>query len=249
MFEDVHYPKHYLTEVIARIDFPSPISGIEKELPRKLTKAAMSRFPAAEPKDVVAQQFMASRDDFSTTRTRFKQWVFHGKDREKRLTVNPDSLFVVYNAYESYEALKKDFLGFASTFFEEYEEIQASRLGLRYVNNITMEDGNPLAWEDFIDKRMLCQFEFPPDPKLLARSFHNLELSYDDFNLRYQFGMPNPDYPAAIRRKLFVLDLDAYYQGPLDYGDVSSSLDAFHDCIQVLFERAITNKLKELMNA
>lgn len=249
MYKDVHYPKHYLTEVIARIDLPSPISGIGSELPRKLSKAAMQQFPIAEPEDIIAQQFKASRDDVSSTRTEFKQWVFHGKDRDKRLTINPGSAFVVYNSYESYEVLRDEFLGFASTFFAEYEGLQASRLGLRYVNNITMEDGDPLAWEEFIEPRMLCQFDFPPEPKLLARSFHNLELSYEGFNLRFQFGMPNPDYPAAIRRKLFVLDLDAYYQGPLDYVDVASNLDAFHESIQDLFERAITDDLRELMYA
>jgi uncharacterized protein (TIGR04255 family) len=69
------------------------------------------------------------------------------------------------------------------------------------------------------------------------------------FNLRYRLGMHNPDYPARIRQKVFVLDLDAYTQSAVDLRGVGCLLDDFHATIQRYFELSITDRLRSLMNA
>jgi uncharacterized protein (TIGR04255 family) len=93
-------------------------------------------------------------------------------------------------------------------------------------------------------------FEFPPevDRPALSRVFHNLELSLDAFNLVYRLGMHNPDYPARIRQKVFVLDLDAYTQSLVNIKDVAHLLDDFHGAIQRYFERSITDNFRRVMN-
>lgn len=90
-------------------------------------------------------------------------------------------------------------------------------------------------------------FEVPDTQPV--RNFHNMEFKYDDFNLRFQFGMHNPDYPAAIRQKIFILDFDAYFQGAFENNQMPAMLDNFHNAIQTLFERSITDNLRERMNA
>ncbi len=49
MHEGICYKKHFLKEVIFKIDLPSPLQDIEKGLPNKLTKAILSKFPISEP--------------------------------------------------------------------------------------------------------------------------------------------------------------------------------------------------------
>jgi uncharacterized protein (TIGR04255 family) len=59
--------------------------------------------------------------------------------------------------------------------------------------------------------------------------------------------MFNADYPAAIRKKSFILDYDAYYQGPQNLEDVKHNIDIFHEAVQTLFEYSISDELRSLM--
>jgi len=61
--------------------------------------------------------------------------------------------------------------------------------------------------------------------------------------------MPNPDFPAPIKQKIFTLDLDASYQSLQEQVEISTNLDKFHDKIQSLFEMSITANLREILNA
>jgi uncharacterized protein (TIGR04255 family) len=60
--------------------------------------------------------------------------------------------------------------------------------------------------------------------------------------------MPNPDYPAIIKRPVFVLDLDAYVQMAHDLAESLQYMEEAHTRIQDLFERSITQQLRERMN-
>jgi uncharacterized protein (TIGR04255 family) len=90
---------------------------------------------------------------------------------------------------------------------------------------------------------------FFPQPRQLTRLIQVAELKYDDLDMRFQFGMPNPDYPAMMKRPQFVLDLDAYVQTAHDLGDSLQYMEQAHGLIQGLFERSITDQLRERMNA
>ena len=65
---------------------------------------------------------------------------------------------------------------------------------------------------------------------------------------KFQFGIHNPDYPAQIKRKAFILDYDAYHQGILNIQDLSTSVDEYHNVIQHVFEDNITENLRALLN-
>jgi uncharacterized protein (TIGR04255 family) len=95
---------------------------------------------------------------------------------------------------------------------------------------------------------MLSTLSLSPKAQFLSRALSTLEFNFGDFNLRYQFGISNPDYPAVIKQKSFILDLDAYYRGIQDAEDIEGTLDKFHDCIQEFFESSITDKLRGIMN-
>jgi len=59
--------------------------------------------------------------------------------------------------------------------------------------------------------------------------------------------MHNPDFPAPIKKKIFILDYDAYYDGFVERTEVETRLTLFHDKIQDLFEWSIQPKLREIM--
>jgi len=249
MTGDICYKTNHLVSVIARVDFQSPISELEKQLPPQISKGLMSDFPIADSRRHISQKVQISPDEVTQERSEHTEWRFHGRNRSKTFTILPSAVFVEYTSYESYERLKKEFLSGLELFFKTFDEDAVGRrLGLRYINNIRLKNGEPLSWEDYLNSSMLCVFQLYSQPRLIARVFHNLELNFGDFNLRYQFGMHNPDYPTPIMQKSFILDLDAYSEGPLDFSDIAGSLDAFHDQIQELFELSIRDGLREVFN-
>ena len=67
--------------------------------------------------------------------------------------------------------------------------------------------------------------------------------------VRVQFGMPNPDYPAQVRRPLVVLDLDASISEAHALPRTTIYMDEAHARIQAIFERSITLALREKMDA
>jgi uncharacterized protein (TIGR04255 family) len=86
--------------------------------------------------------------------------------------------------------------------------------------------------------------------------YHELKLSPvhqtgvgPDIDLRFQFRMPNQDYPAVMRRPQFVLDIDAYTQVAHPLQDSMNYMGSTHEHIQRLFEQSIADNLREVMHA
>jgi uncharacterized protein (TIGR04255 family) len=175
------------------------------------------------------------------------EWNFHGRNRDKRLTITPQAFFVAYKTYEAYENLRTEFVAMVEVFFSCFEQAQPSRLGLRYINQLDVPGENPLDWRRYINDKLLGLFSYAIQDAEPARIFHNFEAVFPNFNLRFQFGVHNPDYPAPIRRRLFILDYDAYFKGLLEPREISLYLDAYHHAIQALFEQSITDQLRGVM--
>jgi uncharacterized protein (TIGR04255 family) len=247
MYEDICYKKPFLKEVIVRFDFPSPITELEKQLPDKISNCVRERFPIFEPQKTQAQELLFSGADFQATSKESMAWTFHGKEREKTLIITPTSFVITVKKYKTYESLQKDMLESAKSFFDFFPDTRSSRVGLRYVNILAIESGNPLAWADYVDQRFLDIIDFHEKKEHLSRALHLLEYNFDGQVLKYQLGIANPDYPAIIRRKEFVLDLDSYCYGAFDLREIMSLLDKAHERIQDFFEKSITDTTREIM--
>ncbi|MBC8205351.1 TIGR04255 family protein [bacterium] len=247
-FENIYYKRNYLTEVIIRVDLLNHIEAIEKELPKNINSVAMHNFSIAEPRDAFIQRVEMSSKRIRTDRKEFSEWVFHSRDRGKSLIIGPQWFYITCSKYDKYENLKEDFIKLCNDFFKQYEEAQFSRLGIRYINSLKINKDNPLDWSKYINKKLLGLFNLSFENAKPSRIFHNFELNFSDFNLRFQFGMHNPDYPAQIKQNIFILDFDAYYQGLIEPKDVSDCLDQYHIEIQNLFEFSITDNLRGELN-
>jgi uncharacterized protein (TIGR04255 family) len=248
-FSEIHYKKHFLKEIIVRVDLASPLP-IDTALPKPLFEQIVHTFPMPEPHDAVQREVEFSPGGFASREKHFKEWLFHGKELTKTLTIGPQAVFVQHKAYQTYEVVKAEFIGILNQVAELSQGIQPSRVGLRYVNVIQLDEANPTDWSSYIASQLLALFEFPSeaDRATISRVFHNLELMFDDFNLSYRLGMHNPDYPARIRQKVFVLDLDAFTRSVAEFRGIERLLDDFHMAIQRYFEESITENLRRIMN-
>ncbi|MCI5164080.1 MAG: TIGR04255 family protein [Candidatus Electrothrix sp. AX5] len=247
MHENICYKKPFLKEVIFKIDFPSPIEGLGKNLPQNISKIALKNFPISEPQKVQSQEFQISNANIQAKRSEETQWVFHGKNRLKHLIISPNSIVFSFKKYKSYEHFTDQTTDFISEFYKKYKDLSVSRIGVRYVNVIELDEDKPLVWNEYINEGMLGLIDFHGEQEHLTRSFHILEFNFDGQAVKYQFGIANPDYPAVIKRKHFVLDIDSYFNGAIEQSEIFDCVEKAHEKIQGLFEKSITDKTRTLM--
>ncbi len=245
------YKRNYLTQVIVRLDFLSPLSLVQESLPKKIAEVSSRFFPIPEPKDVLRLELQMPPDskDMRGKEINTKEWNFFDKNREKRLVITPEFMFVEFLSYNSYKDLSEHFFAISNCLFETFSEMQVKRFGLRYINNIEMSGSNVFNWSTYLNRNLLCIFNILSDNSRVTRAFHNFEQNIGDFVLRFQYGMSNPDYPALIKRKIFVLDYDAYTSSLLTKEEIIQTLPLLHDEIENLFEKSITDNLRKKMNA
>ncbi len=247
MYDNVRYKKDFLKEVIIRFDFSSSITELESNLPQKIENSAKKKFPISEPQEAFTKELKFSHTaPVQEESKKSKIWNFHGKEREKSLIITPTSFAVSIRKYKTYEALKEDVSETAKVFFDVFPDLRVNRAGLRYVNVLSIDQATPLVWKKYINGNLLKNIDFR-EKEFLSRAFCILEYNFDEYSIKYQLGIANPDYPAIIRRKEFVLDLDAYSIGTLDWNDTSSFLDKAHIKIQDFFENSITSSTRKLM--
>lgn len=250
MYEEVCYEKPFLKEVIARIDFVSPLEGVDKSLPSKLANVASESFPISEPTDGIAQELQFAGEEVRHTKTHFKQWNFFGKEREKQFSITPNFLSVSYFRYSTYEKLKADYCAVVNAVRTAFPDVRAARFGLRYINTIAPQGvASPIIWEQLIKADLIKTMAVFNQPDTLTRFIHVAELRHREIDIRFQFGLPNPDYPALIKRPLFVLDLDGRVGNAHNLSESLQYMDQAHERIQQLFEESITDQLREHMNA
>ncbi len=249
MYDEVCYKNNFLKEVIARIDFVVPLEGLEKSIPPKLANNISVHFPISEPTDAIAQELQIGPENVQSRKTHLKHWNFYGKEREKQLSLGTPFIFASYKRYRTYEDMKETFGTAVDALKKTFPDTRAARFGLRYINSIEIPGLNNFAsWNDYITAGLLGTLEFFNQPEHLTRLIHICETKYDDMNMRFQFGMPNPDYPAVMKRLQFVLDFDAYIQSAHDLSESLQYMDQGHEMIQALFEKCITDELRSRMN-
>jgi len=239
------YRTTFLAKVIVRMDYSYPITQLTKTLPNQLK--TIPQFPLSEPKDFIGTEFLISKGVIKEKATEGTTWFFHSIDRQNTVAIERDNFNISYKAFDSFDVLKQDSLHIAKVLFEVHKDFQGKRLGLRYINEIKLDENTVLDWSEYIDGKLLTQLEFPENPSLICRAFNDLELNCGDFILKFQYGIRNPDFPARIQRKNFILDYDAYSLGLQNLEDIAQNLDKLNEAIHQVFEQSICDGLRRKM--
>lgn len=243
------YERPYLEKVITRVDLASPSLDVAGGLPAAVSKKLLPLFPIIEPREVKSAVLEISPSSAKASQpTTEMNWILFGRDKEKDLLIAPDHFYIEQRRYKCFENLKTEFDAVLDTLAGAFPAMPISRFGLRYINKIEPDDeSEPLNWEGLINPSLLAIFRLPQETDAVCRAFHNLTVRFDDSMLTLQYGMHNPDFPAVIKRKVFVIDIDASYRGALSVEDVRRNADEFHDRIEAAFEDVILDDLREMM--
>lgn len=246
MYENTCYENPFLKETILRIDFPTNIPEIEKAVPTKVSNAVIKRFPILEPQQVHGHQVEFTPAGTKTKSVESTAWNFFGVERDKNLTISQNSFVLQVRNYKTYEQVIDDISEPLRLLCETFPDLRANRVGLRYVNVLDFGDEAPLDWSKYIDEKLLAFINFHKSVNL-SRAFQILEYNFDGDALKCQLGIANPDYPAKIKRRQFVIDLDGTALGGFDNQEIIVKVNSAHDRVQEFFESCITEETRAKM--
>lgn len=244
MYESICYTKNYLNEVICRLDFASPAAQIGSSMPKPLYDVVKKYYPIAEPKDIIGTELQINPASGAiVNQIVSKQWIFLSRDRKNKCTISPDSIVFSIRDYNVFDDLRLALIDVLSSFFDNFPDIQGKRLGLRYVNEIDIKDHNDWIVDKFFDA--LSAHKSKNTTRLITQSEY--AIVEKDLSVRLHYGYPNPDYPAAMKKECFVIDIDAFSTGIIYKEDLEKLINDMHFEDQKCFETMITDEMRSSM--
>ena len=133
--KDICYNKNYLVEVVARLDFAKPIEALaDPVLPSDIHNEVKKHYSIYEPSKITRHGVQITGDAVTSEKEEMHQWVYHGEEREKSITISSHSIIVSFKVYKDFEDFKENIIGPIKKIIELERNIQIQRTGLRFVN-------------------------------------------------------------------------------------------------------------------
>jgi uncharacterized protein (TIGR04255 family) len=246
-----HYKKTFLKQVILRLDY-ARLAALQSEQETPFTVDMRARFPVVTANQ--AQQFsvMMTPGGVNTAQQVALGWVRVHKTEKSTVTVTltPDFLAIEYTgeAYQHFEELSEVVAFVLGSFRRHFGQVQFTRIGLRYVNEITLDEGGPLDWDGLINARLVTSVKAGMlDDFRMTRSFHQLIAQKGEISVLLSYGIFNPEFPNPVARRQFVLDLDCYTSGVTESVDAENQVKAVNTAAEQVFENSIDEGLRTIM--
>lgn len=245
MFDEVCYRKNYVAEVICRLDFATPIDTLKNSMPKAVYDVVKKYYPIAEPQNVIGTELQITPlTGAAVNQVITKQWVFLSRNRLERCTISSENIIFSVRKYNTFEDIRKAILDVLQIVMESFPENQGKRLGLRYINDLPPEEHS--AW---INQQFFAALTAHRNDKTtrLVTTFE-YAVPEEDLVVRLQYGYLNPDYPSVLKRRNFIIDVDAYSVGIIYREDLADFIDNMHLEDQKCFEMMITDDFRKAAN-
>lgn len=234
---------NFLTKVVFKIDFEE-----RKKIPidylRKAKEKIKDELPKYNEGQLETVEVMMGANEQKTIRRRSETFDFKNEQETEWIHIDENAIWIEVSKYLSFERFRK----LIKTVIDELNlEGNSARLGLRYINQITLNEGNPFDWENWINSNLFKSLEFVSEKKTLARCMGTIVYNYDDFLMKFQYGMYNSEFPNPISKREFVLDYDCYTKEPRDFNETFTLLNNMHNLVKIKFKESIGSKIKEII--
>lgn len=239
---------NFLKNVIFKMDFLGEIK-LSAQFVDNIRRIVSNDFPEFEPQEQVSLQVMVKTDESEkiTKEKRSKVFRFYHSTTNNSLTLEGDAIIFdmkTYNSYEDFRNIVKNVIQNVET---ENQSAKLSRTGLRYINQLILDEGNPFDWNELIKEPLISSLEFIDNRNELARLMGVIELNRSDYFIRFQYGWYNSEFPNPIAKKEFALDYDCYSKNEIDISEVLSQIDIYHIAIKELFEYSKEDGLQNMI--
>ena len=247
----MRYERNYLSQVILRIDFAS-LPALKTSARPALSNRIEALFPKLSLKPMAQISFNLGPGGAAMNQESLGMSYEHrrGDGATPVVTLTHDSLtFECSKEYSHFAQFRADADRIVGDFADLHPDAIVNRIGLRYINEIGIPEGNALQWDGLINAALVAStLAAIPVGMRVARSLHQLQTFTDDSTtVLMHYGLANPDYPNEVVRRQFVIDIDASRTGPFGVGQVVQSAQALNAHCESIFESSIADGLRNLM--
>lgn len=249
------YRNSFLSQVIVRIDFLEFVQNafafeesIEKEILRIFPRRGKDQIIRFNSFNVVFNQNSNGVPDANGETIEGIQREYLSTDGLNKLILTNKFMIFEINKYSSFEEHKQWFQSVLLAFFQK-NRISVSRTGIRYIN--IFDSAKVKLQKNFFASEIAASLKVTTKEETphLIRSMHMAEYRIDEMTMNFRYGMFNPEYPNVLKKNNFALDYDFFSNDVIDSADgIIRVLDKGHQEIQTMFEKSITDALREVMD-
>jgi uncharacterized protein (TIGR04255 family) len=231
--KDVRLQRAPLTEVICQVRFP-PILRIAKEEPVDFQEQVRREFPQLEVGHGILVRM--SSEGISPPSPEPRSPVFRFKSRDGNATVSlaPGFYALSTTAYTHWDDFVKPLQLVSEAVRAAYELPYATRIGLRYINHLTLEntgvDSTTDLWNVLRPElTVLLRVDCWDEPLEMLNQL--LLAGEEDERLTLRAGLKR----GEENKPLFLLDFDCYVEGNMELEKLLPLCERFHDVIYGAF--------------
>lgn len=245
-YQDICYAKNYLSEVICRLDFADQMKVFNSTMPREVYSVVRKYYPIAEPQEVVGAQFQVNPISGTVINNMVsKNWIFWARNKESSCSIDSTRVVFSVKKYSVFDSLYKAVSEIMRVILDLNPDCQGKRLGLRYINSLPMKEPE----YRIADKYFKALDIMRNDDTLRLYTQMVYYVPETDIRVNLQYGYPNPDFPAKLKNRSFLIDTDAFYQGILFSEDIDEMVMNMHTEAQKCFENMITDSFRKELNS
>lgn len=257
LYDNIKYSRSFLSQVIFRIDFAAPLEN-EVVFHPQIISVIEELFPKSSMQRLIRFGGIEVQVDANGVHNRIspngegKELTYSDITGKNKVIISNLAIVFEYNNYSTYEDM---FTAIRSVITELWGQnaIMTSRIGMRYVNLYNQTDTMPKVtksmfatsmWGALNQHPQKCNEEIEP-----IRTMTTTEYKRGDMRINCRYGIFNRAYPAKMTRDDFVIDIDCFISTGIDSTqDILGFMNSAHESMQELFETAITDKMRAIMN-
>lgn len=243
------YRRDFLSGVICRVDYP--MMELSLEARDKFAAKIAERFPHTSSVPLRETSVNLTDAGGDVVHRDIGRQYTHRKtvDGTVALTIGPQALSLNLGPadYTSFADFFVDFSFALQAAIDAFSIAEFTRVGLRYVNEIRLP-GRALDWAGIINERLLPAVLAPAlEGGRMLRSMHQVCDLHDDDQVLLTYGLVNPDFPAPLVQRHFILDIDSSRDYVLKRDEVEGCVRTLNQLCADTFESCIGNGLREKM--
>lgn len=247
------YQSNFLKEVVIRVDYDT-VAALASEAVPDTVEELKNHYPSVRgiSERNVTFEFSESRSSIAQG-DQGVRWELRDKedgDRCLNLSKSFAALSVNNRTYTDFPSFLQAFESVHGALLRNHEIDGFTRVGLRYINEFTIESGSPLDWQGYLADGLAAAASVGRLSKSdLVRSMHQVQSRVGEHTVVVNYGIVNPDFPNPVARKHYILDIDVFRTGevPQFWNELESELRTMNDLTVEVFESSIESELRKLM--
>jgi uncharacterized protein (TIGR04255 family) len=244
--EKKKYKKNYLSQVVCQLNFAA-LEAVNDTSMKAYKESLGNGY--AELSTVMQKGIVIQNDgtDLHTEVEDKNMWQIESSDKSHTIVISKETLTINFTHYEGFRQYIEIVEKAHELFFGVFQDLQQiNRLGLRYINQIKIEQTD-VNWAEYIDSKLTESLKFVDYDKI-RRSMHSLVIEHDDeTRINFNYGIFNQYFPAPVIDNEFIIDFDAYASSAVKASECRKLIEKFNTIIAIYFEKSITDKLREKM--